>query len=82
MTDKEGKIVDDVTGRIEHRVRQINEWLSEVGSRCKEEQRHCEGGTPEREYWHYGYMVALRDVLNLLRNQGNSSQSPQIAHRT
>ena len=45
----------------------IDEWLREVGSRCKDEQKHCEEGTVERVYWHYGYMVALRDALNLIK---------------
>ena len=30
------------------------------------EQAHLIKGTPERSYWHYGYMVALYDVLRLL----------------
>ena len=30
-----------------------------------EEQRHLNMGTPERVYWHYGYLMGLRDTLNL-----------------
>lgn len=25
-------------------------------------QKHCDAGTPERAYWHHGYMMALRDI--------------------
>jgi hypothetical protein len=46
----------------------IDAWLQEIGNSCKTEQRHCEEGTVERAYWHYGYMVALRDVLDLLQH--------------
>ena len=27
------------------------------------EQKHLDKGVPERAYWHYGYGMALRDVL-------------------
>lgn len=29
------------------------------------EQRHLDPGTVECAYWHHGYLMALRDVLNL-----------------
>lgn len=32
-----------------------------------EEQMHLCEGTPERVYWHFGYAVALKDVLRLLQ---------------
>lgn len=38
-------------------------WLAEHAPRINEEQRHTVEGTAERAYWHYGYMVALHDVL-------------------
>ena len=28
-----------------------------------EEQNHLDGGTPERDYWHYGYGVGVLDIL-------------------
>lgn len=37
--------------------------LQNVASICKE-QRHLDAGTVEREYWHYGYAMALKDILN------------------
>ena len=27
------------------------------------EQNHLDGGTPERDYWHYGYGVGVLDIL-------------------
>lgn len=29
------------------------------------QQRHLNAGTPERAYWHYGYAVAINDILNM-----------------
>lgn len=59
--------LSDVADSLQKRADAIDAWLSEIGSSCKVDQRHCEEGTVERAYWHYGYMVALRDALDLLR---------------
>ncbi len=55
--------------RIEQRERAISGWLKQTAPECSSEQKHCEEGTQERVYWHYGYLVALRDVLRLLRGK-------------
>jgi hypothetical protein len=48
----------------------IKKWLREIdGCTCQEEQLHTTEGTSERIYWHYGYMVALCDVLRLLEDK-------------
>ncbi len=47
----------------------LREWLVENGQECFAEQAHLNEGSRERVYWHYGYLVALRDVLNLLARQ-------------
>lgn len=41
-------------------------WLSDNHPEVTVEQKHLDEGSAERAYWHYGYMVALRDVLKLL----------------
>ncbi|MBI1814112.1 MAG: hypothetical protein HYR72_03975 [Deltaproteobacteria bacterium] len=53
---------------LRSRVAGIDGWLAEIGSSCKTDQRHCEEGTVERAYWHYGYAVAIKDVLDLLQS--------------
>lgn len=50
----------------------IDSWLKKVGNSCKTEQKHCEEGTVERVYWHYGYMIALRDALDLLKRNSRA----------
>ncbi len=41
-------------------------WLANNAPEVMSEQKHLDEGSPERAYWHYGYMVALRDVLKSL----------------
>lgn len=41
-------------------------WVAGNAPHVTVEQKHLDEGSAERAYWHYGYMVALRDVLNLL----------------
>lgn len=51
---------------LETRARGIQEWLDKNGRGCQEEQQHIRAETTEKIYWHYGYMVALMDVLRFL----------------
>ena len=48
---------------IVRRVRELDRWLDEQDVDVRIEQKHLDEGTRERIYWHYGYMVALRDAL-------------------
>lgn len=57
----------DVEDLLQARADGIGSWLEEVGNSCRMEQKHCQEGTVERVYWHYGYMTALRDALDLLK---------------
>ncbi len=54
--------------KLSERVAGIEKWLDEQKFAVKVEQAHLRDGTKERAYWHYGYMVALKDVLGLLGN--------------
>ena len=59
---------------VEERARGLADWLKKNGAGCSREQRHLEDGTIERVYWHYGYMVALRDVLRFLTGEPLATQ--------
>ena len=48
------------------RVAQLKQWLDEYGGGCREQQAQLEEGSEARAYWHYGYWVALSDVLTML----------------
>ncbi len=63
---------------LESRAKGISEWLKENGRGCSDEQKHLDPDTQERIYWHYGYMVALRDVYRYLTGEPLvSSRTPQ-----
>lgn len=61
--------LSDIENTLQSRAEGIDTWLRQIGSSCKAEQKHCEEGTVERTYWHYGYMMALRDALDLIRRE-------------
>lgn len=45
------------------RLAAIESWLADNAPYLMADQKHLDDGSPERAYWHYGYAVALRDVL-------------------
>jgi hypothetical protein len=67
--------VGELLDRLEDRSIGQRQWLLDNYPECFEEQKHTDDGTPERAYWHYGYMVALRDVAAALRRLPASATS-------
>jgi hypothetical protein len=57
------------------------QWLKENGGVCFDEQLHLNEGSQERIYWHYGYMVALCDVLCFLTGERPTTREPYILSR-
>jgi hypothetical protein len=66
--------MDDI-GAIEERIRNLREWLKKEAPECFAEQKHTEEGTQERIYWHHGYMMGLRDALQLFIGESHPSRS-------
>jgi hypothetical protein len=64
MTNKSQVIPDAIQKRHDD----MQEWLNENHRAVFNDQKHLDEGTPERAYWHYGYMVALRDILKLMED--------------
>ena len=58
----------DFATTLESRRDEITRWLEENGPECGEEQRHLDEGSEERTYWHFGYLMAIKDVLALFGN--------------
>ncbi len=58
----------DFATKLESRRDKIARWLARSGPECGEEQRHLDEGSEERTYWHFGYLMAIKDVLALLGN--------------
>lgn len=55
--------------KLKTRVDGIREWLIANHPECEHEQLHLKKDTPERAYWHFGYYMALKDVLNLIAGE-------------
>lgn len=51
---------------LKGRIEKLEGLLMQENPECFNHQRHLEEGSPERTYWHYGYLCALRDVLNAI----------------
>lgn len=57
---------------VGERITELTAWLAENAPECPEDQKHLDEGSAERAYWHYGYLIALRDVLNLIEGRSRS----------
>jgi hypothetical protein len=55
--------------KLRKRLHQLERWLARECPRCEDEQLHLTKGTAERAYWHYGYLVAVRDMLGLIKKK-------------
>lgn len=62
-----------MTGAMQKRAAGIQEWLSEHAPYCASDQKHLDEHSVERAYWHYGYLAALRDLIDL-EGAGNSAR--------
>ena len=64
--------IKELIKRIEYRIIGQKEWLMKEAPEIFTEQRHTieldDGPTIERIYWHYGYRVALMDILEQLKD--------------
>jgi hypothetical protein len=65
------KPLRDARQKIEKRRQELEDFIS-LYPEVVEPQTHLDEGTPERIYWHYGYFMACRDILKLLRSDSPS----------
>ena len=64
---------------IKQRVDVLAEWMLTHGSFAMQE-RHLNANSTERLYWHYGYLMALQDMLSM--EQGGIEQvDPPITEK-
>lgn len=61
----------------ELRLNGIRTWLKENHPETFEEQKHTDKGTPERAYWHHGYMMGLRDLLGWIQSSQITTNSEE-----
>ena len=46
--------------------------MRQYGSSALREQRHLTKDSTERTYWNYGYLMALREALDLVTDQNDT----------
>jgi hypothetical protein len=61
------KTSDRGPDRIEMRVNEIATWLMKNHPEVFREQKHLGKETSERAYYMFGYMMALKDVIEVLK---------------
>ena len=72
-----------VFSALEHRIHGVAVWLDDAAPYAQFDQRHLDTGTPEQAYWHLGYVAALRDALQLLRDaEENTSDTSSQTRAT
>jgi hypothetical protein len=65
---------------LERRADHLLAWLEGYAPDSLIEKKHLAEGSSERAYWHYGYMVAVRDVLRFLTDsECSKSQRRMLA---
>jgi hypothetical protein len=62
----------DALESLRERAEGLEQWLRENAPEVAGEQAHLDEGTAARAYWNYGYLVALRDVLNAMDRGGSA----------
>jgi len=66
--EQKGVLIVDVLSRIKERELASFEWLKAHAPDVIDEQRLQYCGASEHLYWHYGYAMALRDVMKMFAN--------------
>lgn len=62
-------MTETAISRIEKRRDDLAEWLDSEAPHDVEGQAHLDEGSVERTWWHYGYLVAMKDILALLGSE-------------
>lgn len=70
----------DIASEIRAKHDAIKRKLADVAPYTFTDGKQLDANTPERAYWHLGYIAALNDVLRML--SGEVSQKPDSTDRT
>ncbi|MGH8123700.1 MAG: hypothetical protein ACREPT_13115 [Rudaea sp.] len=63
---------DTLEQAIDQRIETFESWLRDNAPDAPAAQRHLVNASPERAYWHYGYLMALHDLRAWLRERAKS----------
>lgn len=61
-------IAPSVHEALNNRIAKVSRYLDSNAPHVADEQAHLDAETEEHAYWHYGYMIALRDVQRMLNS--------------
>jgi len=56
--------MNELEERLMARFDAMKDWLKDEYPSIAQEQKHLDKGTVEQGYWHFGYAMALKDVLS------------------
>jgi hypothetical protein len=57
---------------LRERAAHVAEWLQKENPQRFKEQRNLDPSSPDRIHWHFGYLAALNDVVELLVQSGRA----------
>lgn len=63
----------EIQGKIAKRIKDTEDWLILKHPDIPLGQKHLDEDTDERAYWHYGYLIALKDIQKLIREADNKA---------
>lgn len=63
------KVPTKIVSDLEKRRDDLKSWLRDEAPYIAADQKHLDASTPEQAYWHYGYYIAICDVLRLLNDE-------------
>lgn len=66
MLPRESADSDRLDRILLDRIEALKSWITQNAPEVGEQQLHLDDATPERAYWHFGYLNALEDVRELL----------------
>lgn len=60
------------TAKIEQRIQDLSGWLGREYPEIENDHAHLDAGTTARAYWHFGYLMALKDVTRPEKTTGEA----------
>lgn len=55
--------INELVGTLNSKKSNTLEWLNENHPNIFNEQKHLDKDSIEQLYWHYGYYIALKDII-------------------
>ena len=63
------QVDDEVIKRLKHIRAGLTAWMDHPDrDHVRKEQKHIIKGTEEQIYWHWGRLVTLKDIIDLIEN--------------